>query len=422
MIVWSRSVSMCAAVPSWRPRATIDSLRVEAVCPSASVTTAWEASWIAISQRSSSVRMWRLAGPATTRSIASSSVAWSIWPRPSRTLSSAASLITLASSAPLKPGVWRATSSSEASGASGRLPPCRRRISRRPCTSGTSTTIWRSKRPGRSSAGSRMSGRLVAPITTKPPSPAKPSISTRIWLSVCSRSSLPWPMPAPRLRPAASSSSMKMIAGAALRALRNRSRTRAAPTPTSDSTKSEPDNREERRVGFAGDRLGEQRLAGAGRPDEQHALRRRRTDVEVLRGVGEVVADLAQLGQRLACAGDVGERDRFGLALALLAAFAGELRERRRSRRRRRLAAEAHEQREQAHEQQDRDQELNDDRLRRLARLLVDAHFGAARAEFVGELLRSARPRPGRRPTAAAAARPAWSPLRCRRSSCCPWL
>ena len=29
MIVWSRSVSMCAAVPSWRPRATIDSLRVE---------------------------------------------------------------------------------------------------------------------------------------------------------------------------------------------------------------------------------------------------------------------------------------------------------------------------------------------------------------------------------------------------------
>ena len=75
MITWSRSESMCAAVPSWRPRATIESLRVEVVCPSASVTTACEASCTAISQRSSSVRMWRLAGPATTLSIASSSVA-----------------------------------------------------------------------------------------------------------------------------------------------------------------------------------------------------------------------------------------------------------------------------------------------------------------------------------------------------------
>ena len=62
MIGWSRSVSMCAAVPSWRPRATIESLRVEVVWPSASVTTACEASWIAISQRSSSVRMWLLGG------------------------------------------------------------------------------------------------------------------------------------------------------------------------------------------------------------------------------------------------------------------------------------------------------------------------------------------------------------------------
>ena len=104
-----------------------------------------------------------------------------------------------------------------------------------------SITIWRSKRPGRSSAGSRMSGRLVAAITTTPASPPKPSISTSSWLSVCSRSSLPWPMPAPRLRPAASTSSMKMIAGAILRALANRSRTRAAPTPTSDSTNSAPE-------------------------------------------------------------------------------------------------------------------------------------------------------------------------------------
>src|SRR6185369_16773483 len=70
---------------------------------------------------------------------------------------------------------------------------------------------------------------------------SKPSISVRIWSSVCSRSSLapvteidPW-----RERPIASSSSMKMIAGAASLALANRSRTREAPTPTIASMNSD---------------------------------------------------------------------------------------------------------------------------------------------------------------------------------------
>jgi hypothetical protein len=58
---------------------------------------------------------------------------------------------------------------------------------------GASMTIWRSNRPGRSRAGSRMSGRLVAAITITPVLPSKPSISTSSWLSVCSRSS--WPPP-----------------------------------------------------------------------------------------------------------------------------------------------------------------------------------------------------------------------------------
>jgi hypothetical protein len=42
---------------------------------------------------------------------------------------------------------------------------------------------------GRSSAGSRMSGRLVAAMTSTDAFGSKPSISTSIWLSVCSRSS-----------------------------------------------------------------------------------------------------------------------------------------------------------------------------------------------------------------------------------------
>ena len=137
-----------------------------------------------------------------------------------------------------------------------------------------------------------MSGRLVAREDDRPPSPSKPSISTSSWLSVCSRSSLPWPTPAPRLRPAASSSSMKTIAGAAARALAKRSRMRAAPTPTSDSTNSAPETEKKAACGLARGRAGEQRLAGAGRADEQHALRRA---ARRARGSGRAREQVAEL-------------------------------------------------------------------------------------------------------------------------------
>mmetsp|Transcript_13437 Transcript_13437/g.31815 ORF Transcript_13437/g.31815 Transcript_13437/m.31815 type:complete len:274 (+) Transcript_13437:1079-1900(+) len=108
--------------------------------------------------------------------------------------------------------------------------------------SGGSTWIWRSKRPGRSRAESRTSGRLVPAMTTMLPVSTKPSISTSSWLSVFSRSSLPpMPPPLPRERPMASISSMKMRHGALARAVAKRSRTRDGPTPTNISTKSEPE-------------------------------------------------------------------------------------------------------------------------------------------------------------------------------------
>jgi len=110
----------------------------------------------------------------------------------------------------------------------------------RPCLSGRSTRTCRSKRPARSRAGSRISGRLVAASRISPVRVSKPSSSERSWLSVCSFSSSPAPGNALRARPSASSSSMKMIAGALARACSNRSRTRAAPTPTNISTNSEP--------------------------------------------------------------------------------------------------------------------------------------------------------------------------------------
>ena len=109
--------------------------------------------------------------------------------------------------------------------------------------SGLSMLICRSKRPGRSKAGSSTSGRLVAARMIMPESVAKPSISTNSEFSVFSRSSLePGILPRPRERPTASISSIKIIQGAFSLACLNRSRTRAAPTPTNISTKSEPDS------------------------------------------------------------------------------------------------------------------------------------------------------------------------------------
>ena len=114
------------------------------------------------------------------------------------------------------------------------------KISSLPLTSGRSITTCLSKRPGRSKALSKTSGRFVAAMTIIPLWTSKPSISTSSELSVCSRSSLPFPLPTPRLRPTASISSMKTRHGAFFLAWSNMSRTRAAPTPTNISTKSEP--------------------------------------------------------------------------------------------------------------------------------------------------------------------------------------
>ena len=90
-------------------------------------------------------------------------------------------------------------------------------------------------------AGSRISTRLVAAITIIPEFTPKPSISTSIWLSVCSRSSWPPPIPVPLRLATASISSIKIIHGAFFFASSKRSLTLDAPTPTNISTKSEPE-------------------------------------------------------------------------------------------------------------------------------------------------------------------------------------
>ena len=166
----------------------------------------------------------------------------------------------------------------------------------------------RSNRPGRSRAESSTSGRLVAASTTTPSVPVKPSISVRIWLSVCSRSSTPPRLPPPRARPIASSSSMKMIAGAAFFAVLEQV---AHPgRADADDELDELGRRqvEERHVGLAGHRPGQQRLAGAGRAGEQDALRDGRAERACTCRVAEEVDDLGELVLHLVDAGDVGER------------------------------------------------------------------------------------------------------------------
>ena len=133
-------------------------------------------------------------------------------------------------------------------------------------------------------------------------SPARasnPSISARSWFSVCSRSSWPPSMPELRDLPSASSSSMKTMHGAFWVACANRSRTRAAPTPTNISTNSEPESEKNGTPASPAGRAGEQRLPGAGRPDEQHALRDPPAEAPVLLRRLQELDDLLELLDRL---------------------------------------------------------------------------------------------------------------------------
>mmetsp|Transcript_19086 Transcript_19086/g.45859 ORF Transcript_19086/g.45859 Transcript_19086/m.45859 type:complete len:300 (+) Transcript_19086:1036-1935(+) len=176
--------------------------------------------------------------PIRIRSLAYSRSAIVTCDLSSRDALHAALLTKLASSAPLRPGVPRARMSKCASGDSSTFWQCSLRMSSRPFTSGFGTSICLSKRPGRSSALSRISGKLVAPITMSPSEDANPSSSVRIWLRVC-RSDC-WSV-MERVEPMASISSMKTMHGVCFFAALNRSRTRRAPTPTYISSNSEPD-------------------------------------------------------------------------------------------------------------------------------------------------------------------------------------
>ena len=74
--------------------------------------------------------------------------------------------------------------------------------------------------------------------------------------------------------------------------------------------KSEPVTDEEPDAGLTGDGAGEQRLAGAGRADEQDALRHPGADLLEPLGHAQEVDDLGDLLLHAFVAGDVGEGGR----------------------------------------------------------------------------------------------------------------
>ena len=221
------------------------------------------------------------------------------WSRPAKI---AASLQRLARSAPVRPLVWRAMMSRSMRSASGLSRVCTSRIALRPLRSGGETKIWRSKRPGRSSAGSSFSSRFDAAITTISSRASKPSSSTSSWLSVWSFSP---EMSLPRVAPTASSSSMKITAGRLLARLAEQS---------PDAGGAEADEHLDERGGRLGEEgrlrlvrhgLREQRLAGAGRAVQQDAPRHARTQRPEALRIAQELDHLAQLVLRLLDTGHV---------------------------------------------------------------------------------------------------------------------
>mmetsp|Transcript_26955 Transcript_26955/g.93555 ORF Transcript_26955/g.93555 Transcript_26955/m.93555 type:complete len:202 (-) Transcript_26955:876-1481(-) len=114
-----------------------------------------------------------------------------------------------------------------------------RRMCVRPARSGSPNSTLRSRRPGRRSAGSSVSGRFVAMSTLMLPRGSKPSSCVTI-SSIVRCTSLSPDASANRDPPMASTSSKKTMQAFLLRAIVNSSRTMRAPSPTYFCTSSLP--------------------------------------------------------------------------------------------------------------------------------------------------------------------------------------
>mmetsp|Transcript_45101 Transcript_45101/g.70550 ORF Transcript_45101/g.70550 Transcript_45101/m.70550 type:complete len:230 (-) Transcript_45101:636-1325(-) len=161
--------------------------------------------------------------------------------RRSRRASRPASVHTALMSAPLRSSLAMMNASRSTSSASVMRPVWMPKMCLLVLMSGRGNSILRSMRPGRQSAGSSVSGRLVAMSTLMLPRGSNPSSSVTICSMVRCTSLSEFASSLPvRLPPMASISSKKMMQAFLLRAMVNSSRTMRAPSPTYFCTSSEP--------------------------------------------------------------------------------------------------------------------------------------------------------------------------------------
>ena len=255
-------------------------LATGSACSDSAATRAWPDSCTAtacFSSGSSTLESSRR--PRMIRSRAASKSAAVITSRLARTATMAASLTRLARSAPEKPGVPRATAVRSTSGASCLPRQCTARMAARSVRFGSGIVTCRSNRPGRSRAGSRTSGRLVAARTTMPGRRVEAVhlgqqlVEGLLALVVGHDRARAGP---------ALADGVDLVdeddGGARLRASSNRSRTRAAPTPTNSSTKLEPVTEKNGTSASPATARASRVLPVPGGPDHQHAARHQRAD------------------------------------------------------------------------------------------------------------------------------------------------
>mmetsp|Transcript_75692 Transcript_75692/g.213953 ORF Transcript_75692/g.213953 Transcript_75692/m.213953 type:complete len:442 (+) Transcript_75692:740-2065(+) len=229
---------MLQVTPSAFPRGMIVALCTGSAPLLPIATRVWPPSWYAVSFFSWSLMGLARSRPTTTRSKASSRYFIGTLARSLAEDRTAAMFRMLKRSAPVMPAVRRARVESSTSLPSMSFAAYSSRISLRPFRSGTGTTTCLSRRPGRVSALSRDSGKLVAHMTTMPLFCSNPSSSTSSWFKVILTALL---SRLDRVEPTASISSMNTMHGACFRASWKRSRTLRAPTPTYISSKSDPE-------------------------------------------------------------------------------------------------------------------------------------------------------------------------------------
>ena len=251
----------------------------------------------------------RRSAPIMTLSLAASKSTMLTMRLPTRAASSAASLTRLARSAPEKPGVPRAITSGSTSGPSGTFFMWTWRIFSRPSTSGFGTTTWRSKRPG----PQQRRVEHVGPVGRGDQDDAFVGLEAVHLDQQLVERLLALVVAAAEAGAAMAADRVDLVdeddAGRVLLGLLEHVAHAGGADADEHLDEVRAGDGEERHVGLAGDGAREQRLAGAGRADQQHALGDPAAELLELLRVLEELDDLLELLLGLVDAGDVVEGD-----------------------------------------------------------------------------------------------------------------